>query len=281
MTSNQTTPAAPTAWYEIVATLLEDLHTGSGLGTKELDSTFITDRNGSPTIRSSHFKGLLREQAVEMKQLGLLAPERVNELFGAPGQGGRKPFIVTSFALKKGGNMLTWTSTARKPFTRLPLNDTLRSFEYVSSSSVFCAQVEFLDPAAISDFRKILGRTNVLGGGRNRGGGLVRMKFNPVQPPENCPKLIPPVQGTHHRLKLVLRNLDPICLPVTGFPGNLIAGECYIRGQQLAGALTAWALQRKIRTPYLFGRKISVGNALPSADRLCLQKQIPRVTGGT
>lgn len=65
-------------------------------------------------------------------------------------------------------------------------------------------------------------------------------------------------------LSLVLRNLDPLCLPMTGNPGNLIRTQSFIRGQTLRGALMAWAIDNnKVSDALTVFQYMSVGDALP------------------
>jgi hypothetical protein len=53
-------------------------------------------------------------------------------------------------------------------------------------------------------------------------------------------------------------------LPVTGYPGNVVPGASFIRGQRLQGALLDWARQRDVDAlEAVIGSAVSVGNAWP------------------
>ena len=79
-----------------------------------------------------------------------------------------------------------------------------------------------------------------------------------------------PLVSTATTLRLLLQNSDPICLAITGNPGNIIPSEGYIRGQRLQGALFSWALHQSDSNVLLF-EKMSIGNAFPLPDETELQ----------
>lgn len=119
--------------------------------------------------------------------------------------------------------------------------------------------------------KKCVQHTDCLGGSRNRGAGRVRTEWVDVPSAGNS-AAFPEAKDASPILRLVLRNLDPLCLPVTGFPGNIIPGECYIRGQALLGALAAWAIanhDNQEQRGWLLcdsTHAISIGNAWPLPD---------------
>lgn len=271
--------------------VLEDLHSGTGTGGSSVDSIQALDRHGNPVIRSTHVKGVLRASAEE---LHALKPETfttadIEKLFGSalgPGQQkmiGRSKDIssyISNNSWNRRGNLtvgslkfvkegqtkqpktLMWSSTSRKINNRAPKDDTLRTVEFIPAGTKFAAEIRLADPELMNLFEACVRRTDRLGSSRSRGAGLVKMILRPVAVEQNGfetpnPKL------NKLKLRLLLCNLEPLCLPVTGFPGNIIRSESYIRGQSVAGALAAWALDSGTKADLIFDRRISIGNALP------------------
>ena len=280
--------------FTLEVELLEDLHSGTGTGGGAIDSIQARDRHGHPVIRGTHLKGVLRSAAEE---LNTLKPEtftkyHIEKLFGTiPIQSGDKldtdsqettpdlpgdaiwnwsrggELVVGSLSLVKEGrdnrvDTLLWSSTSRKINSRAPQDDTLRSVEFIPAGAKFVAEVRFSDPGLSYLLEACVRRTDRLGSSRSRGAGLVKMALKPVDLQDNSFENYTGKQNKV-RLRLLLRNQEPLCLPVTGVPGNIIRTESYIRGQVLSGALSAWALQAGKQAEIIFDRRVSVGNALP------------------
>ncbi len=275
--------------YKITVDLLEDLHSGSGMGGGELDALQANDRRGLPTIPWSHFKGVLRYQAEALRDLGgPVTDDQIHALFGwdansddASPRSGALSGHSLRFVTSQGPAAwsIVWAASGRERDSRLPDDDTLHSAQHVRAGMQFeCeARIEGSDADLAALFERVLKRTCRLGSKRARGDGLVRLAWTK---PEVATNAILPKRGPgQRRLRLLLRNLDPICLPVTGVPGNLIATECYIRGQVLFGALTRKALAGGNRqaAQLLLDRTTSVGNAYPIAPELDATAELARL----
>ena len=104
---------------------------------------------------------------------------------------------------------------------------------------------------------RLLKRIDRIGGGRNRSPGLVKLKT------KGKPRQRETRSADGVCLRLLLRNLEPLCLPATGSPLNLIQSHSFIRGQAVRGALVHWALQNGKQADLGVFAKLSVGDALP------------------
>lgn len=264
--------------YRLSVTLLEDLHSGTGTGSASLDAVQIRGRDGRSVIRDTHLKGLLRDTATRLRDYlpTEITDDSIDALFGkekkAVGQNNsrrrRGALILTSLYLvdnAKGKNLLR-TSTARKPLDRTPLEDTLRSFEYVASNSHFTGLMEIRSDNC-EGMRKLLERfiyaTDRLGSRRTRGDGLVTMKLNEVNAPPVTSD-IPERKAGQTKVRLLLRNIEPLSFPATGFPGNIIPTHCYISGRVLRGAFAEWAVVGgEDISPLLERNTIHLCNAYP------------------
>jgi len=246
--------------YCLTVRLLEDLHTGTGTGSGDIDACHIRDRYGRPVIRASHLKGVMLAAGEELVELEPQLAPLLAKLFGRPG-GERGALRLTSLRLAEGvGKTLVWTSTAREEGDRRPKEDTMRSVEYAAAGQIFTAQLALPGDAQLHALlRRIVERLDRLGGDRNRGSGLIHGRLE-EQPPEQAEALDLAVGCP---LRLRLRNLEPICIPATGYPGNLIESLPFIRGQMLRGALLAWALNRRNEAAAAALRAACVGDALP------------------
>lgn len=254
-----TTPATSARWTTRLAlkvSLLEDLHAGSGLGGAGIDALLARDRQGQPVIRWSHVKGLLIEALRERAQaLGKSADSDIEHFFGKPDEIGQGRGCVRGRSLRMNGksaaSSLVWSSTARQPGSRVPLDDTLRRIEYVSAGSGFEGEIcvpgrkHDPDPQLV---KKLIGRLSRLGGGRSRGAGLVHidvteneLELSPPQP-DLAPDSSPSTDEAWHSVRVVFSALEPVCLAATGYPGNLIPSHSHLSPGTVAGMLTRWAL---------------------------------------
>lgn len=245
-------------FIDLSAETLEDLHTGSGTGGGDIDALLQRDRRGQPVIRASHLKGLLWEAGEELIRLKLLTEAELQALLGAPGSG-RGALRLTSLRVSDEAATLIWGATQRAPEGRAPKPDTLRFIEHVAAGTRFRATLRLADARQQPLLERLLNRVDRLGGERTRGSGLVKLDWQPRSQPAAPAVTI----GSGTILRLVLRNLEPLCLPATGYPGNLIRTHSLVRGQTLRGALMAWAIHNGREEQVALFKRIAVGDALP------------------
>lgn len=232
-------------FYRLTVTALEDMHIGTGTGQGDIDARIMRDRKGLPVIRASHFEGLLRQAGEELVGLKILTPPELDALLGAAGN--QKGQLRMRSLRTKSAKTLVWGSTKREPGKRQPQEDTLRLVEYVAAGAKFEALLRLAGGASPDLLERLLKRIDRIGGGRNRGAGLVNLKWNRLDkiPLDDAsqprPRVRPPDAGAT-RIRLLLRNREPLCLPLTGYPGNLIRTQSFIRGQVLRGAFMSWLL---------------------------------------
>lgn len=258
MTDTATTPT----FIKLHVETLEDLHTGSGTGGGDIDALLQRDRDGRPVIRASHLKGLLREAGEELIAFGALTAGDLRALLGTEGAG-RGALHLTSLRLRDDAESKTliWGSTQRVEHGRAPQPDTLRFIEHVAAGTRFEAVLRLGERGLQPLLERLLNRIDRIGGARNRGGGLVKLSWSVQSPVVSAPP--PASPGERLVLRMVLRNLEPLCLPATGHPGNLIKSHSFIRGQALRGALMAWAIHNGHGGAVKLFERLSVGDALP------------------
>lgn len=263
------TSASQSKFFYLTVTTLEDLHIGTGTGQGDIDARIMRDRNGCPVIRTSHFEGLLRQAGEELIALKALDDlTKLNALLGAVGN--QKSQLKMTSLRTKNARTLVWGSTSRVPGKRQPQEDTLRLIEYVAAGAVFEATLRLPGGVAPDLLDRLLNRIDRIGGGRNRGAGLVHLNWHPLNEDTATPGLpSQPAQPVKNvtRIRLLLRNLEPLCLPQTGHPGNLIRTQSFIRGQVLRGAFLSWLLARNASQSgderYYGLSQVAFGDALP------------------
>lgn len=246
--------------------LLEDLHIGTGTGWGDIDALQVRDRNGAPVLPASHLKGLLREAAIEWHRFDPAAISRpqIDHLFGRAGRGQGELQLTSAYLSKAAtGKVLLWGSTAIGP-NGIAEEKSLRFVEHVAAGSRFSLQAMLHTPDSAALLEAIIARCRRLGGGRNRGAGLVRWHREEESP--HTPQISSQTPSQFPaRLRLLLRNLEPVCLASTGQPGNLIGSESFIRGRSLRGAFAAACLARQDAETAqgLLSDTLSWGDALP------------------
>lgn len=254
--------------------LLEDLHIGTGTGVGDIDALQVRDRRGLPVLPSSHIKGVLLQTARDLMEV---QPEAISQadidiLFGRQG-GGQGCVQLTSAYLPDSDNSdaidtLLWGSTRIDPDQGRAQETFLRLVEYIPAGRTFTLQA-FLPSRHQDLLTAIIGRCTRLGAGRNRGYGLVcwrqqtpNGKKSLVQIPQKAP-------AYPQRLRLLLRNLDPVCLAQTGHPGNLITSDAFIRGRALRGSFAAACitLGKPEWAQALLDPELAWADALPLPDQ--------------
>lgn len=260
--------------------LLEDLHIGTGTGVGDIDALQVRDRRGLPVLPSSHIKGVLLQTARDLMEV---QPEAISQtdietLFGCPG-GAQGCVQLTSAYLPDRDNSdaietLLWGSTRIDPNQGRAQETSLRLVEYIPAGKTFVLQAFF--PSEYQDLlTAIIGRCTRLGAGRNRGYGLVRWedkKQEKEQEPNGEEGLVQIPQKAPaypQRLRLLLRNLDPVCLAQTGHPGNLITSDAFIRGRTLRGSFAAACitLGKPEWAQTLLDPELAWADALPLPDQ--------------
>ncbi|WP_240098348.1 RAMP superfamily CRISPR-associated protein [Thermomonas flagellata] len=250
--------------------LLEDLHVGTGTGWADIDALQVRDRRGWPVLPASHIKGLLRDAASEWSRLepSALSREDIDRLFGRPGDMQGRLQLTSAYLRDDAlSPPLVWGSIAIDDKGKAE-EQSLRYVEYIPAGSRFVMQAALpADDEQHEDLLKaVIARCRRLGSGRNRGYGLVRWHLEETAGYD--PVLVRGTPVFLGRLRLLLRNLEPVCLAQTGHPGNLIASESFIRGRSLRGAFVAacLALGQTEAAQALLADSLSWGDALPLPD---------------
>ena len=255
--------------------LLEDLHSGTGTGSTNVDSLQFRDKYNNVCIPASHIRGVWLDNAERLVNLGVIDEDSVNSLFNTTFNGKsnyvsvRAKLLVRSLRLtsKQHTETLLWSSSARQPDSRAPQEHSLRTVEYIAAGNEFSTKIELeqVTEKCKNDFLSIVKFTDRFGSLRTRGCGQIKLNYEckeiekkPLQQADN------PLSVTR-TLKLLLRNEEPLVLPTTGFPGNIISCDSFIKGRTLQGALTAWSIQNNVTSARdaLLKRTIKVSNAYP------------------
>lgn len=248
----------PRRRFTLTAELLEDAQLGSGLSGSGINALVTRDRDDRPVLWASHLEGLLRDVA-RFRREGCLA----NQLFGKAG-GDRQLALFTSlYCTSKDAPSRVWRSTARESFdNRVPKDDSLRAVEMVPRGTTFRGHVELPDdPVLIGALERWLSELDAVGHGRAAGAGRVRFTFEESNVE---PRAVEATTDTGH-LRLLLRNLDPLCLAATTTPSNLIPTLPYVPGRALLGAVASWLLQggQHELAALVTSEQLSFGDALP------------------
>lgn len=277
---------------KLTAELTEDTHPGSGSGGNGVDALVATDRDRRPVIWATHAEGVLRDAARRLH-----GQEAAGALFGRAG-GDRQRLVFTSLymhppaadsELHRDPNCRVWRSAARASFdNRAPQDETLRAIEFVPKGTRFEGLVE-LPTNDLPALKRLLAEVDAIGQGRASGAGRVTLTIAPVEPrPRSLGKVT-------SRLRLLLRNLDPVSITATATPTNIIPALPFVPGRSLLGAMANWLLVegRQEAASTLVSGSVSVSDALPLPDEpanaatfevspapLSLQSQKPTGTPG-
>jgi len=246
--------------YKLTVTLQEDLHTGSGTGAGEYDALLSRDRNGNPVIPFTHWQGVWKYNLKRYLEAQKQPLDDCNALFGRENQ---QRGLLTGTALYSENTIdsLSWTSSSRKQYSRTTEENTLRVKEFIPAGTRFTATLWLADESLEKSLNVACRITDVLGARRQRGDGRIYAQLAEEAAPINTVRQNQ--QGTTFRV--LLRANDPVCLPTTGHPGNIIESECYLRGQVLRGAIIGKLLRDKknVLASSLFGVDFKVANAYP------------------
>ncbi len=252
--------------YHITIELLEDLHSGTGQGNPTgADSIHIRGSNGQPILRATHIKGVFRDNAYMLAKVGYkdINEKRIEDIFGKEDSHDRGTLQLTSFRLAKTYNgTKSWISTKRKENSRVPEQDSLREIEYVNAGTVFEGNALIYEEEGKEIFPEILNKTMALGSSRTRGGGRVKISYEDKDENTGSAKNN---SNTTKTLRVVLKNLEPLCLPTSTYNGkNSVESENFISGTRLQAAFAGWWTTRdenKGEPPILSSGVTSVSNA--------------------
>lgn len=250
--------------FQLEVELLEDLHSGAGVGNGIIDRLHARDHTGVPVVPRSQVRGFWKKQAALLIAMRRMEIEVEKALLGGSTQG----CLVAPELKAQGTRTLTWDAVARQTGSRVPAEDTLRRTEYVPAG-IKLSGVGYLDSPVLGlrdALERIIRATNHLGAEGTRGSGLLRVtslkwskpaSSGPYGPPEAWP------DASAVRLRLLLKALMPVCIPTTGSPGNIIPSESFIPGRTLLGALAGWAVRQGRRPDPLLDHRVLVGPAYP------------------
>lgn len=261
--------------FEYRIELLEDLHSGSGLGSAWVDRTLARDQHGQPFIPASHVKGVWRDAMVRLVSLGVenFTDQRLASWFGAaPKHEGDSttpkqsklhcPRLVPETAIES----LVWMQTARQRYSRKPAEDTLRSTEYIPAGTRLHGFGFFEGAEEHFKLLEVLvQRVDRYGGNRSRGDGRIKIvQFQRADLPDTERRLrFPDSHKAADGFRVLLKALEPVRVPRTGSPGNVIECDTRIPGRMLAGAIISSLLDRGGSAQVLFAQNVAIGDALP------------------
>ena len=254
--------------------LLEDLHAGSGLGSVWVDRNLVRDQSGRPFIPASHVKGVWRDNMVRLVALNAndFNEDMLPNWFGAaPKKQGDKTRPNQSKLhcprLEPDGEVetLVWMQTARQRYSRKPAEDTLRTTEYIPAGTSMsgCGFLEGTE-ADFDLLKALVGRVDRYGGNRSRGDGRIRLiSLEKEQSPSESAFQFSDPTKNGAGLRLLLKAHEPVRVPRTGSPGNIIESDTRIPGRMLAGAMISRLLQSGCDPKMLFSQKVVISDALP------------------
>ena len=248
--------------FELTVTLLEDMHTGSGTGAGDFDALLSRDSRNLPMISASHWLGVWRYNLSRYLQSIGQSQDDCDNLFGKANNQRGKLTATALYSQDIELATLAWTAASRELYSREPKENTLRIKEFIPAGSHFKATLWLADDSLIPRLQRACQLTDTLGARRRRGDGQIQAALTEISETKAA---LSSSSFTTSSIRLLLRARDPICLPITGHPGNLIESECYIRGQVLRGALIAWLLRQNQPEVVRFwiNKGIKVSNAYP------------------
>ncbi|WP_440055961.1 RAMP superfamily CRISPR-associated protein [Pseudoalteromonas sp. T1lg65] len=272
--------------YHLKITLLDDIHTGSGLGTELINSLQARDGKGYPVLWRQHLKGLLKQKRLELEELApnnkytthfqkLLADNGQDDCILIPGSCFMDP-------QQKEVTML-WSNTARESsrsisldevsLNRAPKAKSLRTQEYIKAGTTFnstwylCVNEDKYQEYQEA-FEILLQRVSHLGANKNRGSGQILLnKDVTITKLENTSQ----DNADIDTLDITLTNLEPLRLPNTDIPGNIIPTNTHLSGSQLAAAFANWCRLQNNRDLFeaFITKKFTVSYAYPMHPEKC------------
>ncbi len=282
--------------YEFTIELLEDTHIGTGVGNHLVDSFNTTDEQGHPVIWRQHLKGILREAAndwVELGKLSELEDDRenlVNQLFGAPNQNLQQGCLTLYSAYIKDPQSqspeqffinLSSTALGKKTdrnsdglFNRAAQEGSLRTKQYVRAGTKFSCEYQLFGELSAEEevrlnnaMQRIIKRMYALGSQKNRATGTIKITHKGSKAHEDKALNLSATDATTF-INLTLEALEPLRLPATNKPGNLVTTETFIDGNKLLGAFANWCKQHQKNACFqaIINGQISFGYAYPVSN---------------
>jgi hypothetical protein len=232
-------------YFKLTITLLEDMHTGSGLGSMLVDDLVQRDAAGYPMINRSHLKGIWRDVGLDIAEVLPDYKRHVNKLFGVANEQATKWFNLSSahFLSNIRDSTLTWFSSARVPHSREPLDKSLRSKEFVKAGSIFEVELWLRDHELEKPLKQIIARTDHVGARRNRGSGVIKCELVECRQSVGTNQDLPQIDAEAYELVLYLQNRAPLTVNNSSQAGNIITTMNYMPSSVVAGALIAKASQ--------------------------------------
>jgi len=281
-------------WHQLLFTLhLEsDLHSGTGQGyLTTIDDLQSRNHLGAPVIWGSVLRGLLRNELENMAQIDQqlqeacfgVSEEFISDIMGRevdkPGN-----VLVRSLhfndpdSLSHLPNFTTVTSTSRQVHSRMPEEGTLRTLEFARRGLQATGEIRcWATDAECQLIRVALSRITHIGSRRSRGQGKIKiteMKSHRISSePLNAKKTCLPDPGKGENcLRVLLRNLEPLCLTATAIAGNEIPTWNFISGSTLRGgiftALAQLGVPKETIDRWVFDQLVAIDFVYPIATEI-------------
>lgn len=282
--------------YEFTIELLEDTHIGTGVGNHLVDSFNTTDEQGYPVIWRQHLKGILREAANEWVELGEAVGveenrQKISEtLFGASNQNRNQGCLTLYSAYIEGSQNqspeqffinLSSTALGKKTdrnsdglFNRAAQKGSLRTKQYVRAGTKFSCEYQLFGEFSAEEearlnnaMQSILKRMYALGSQKNRATGAIKIIHKGSKTHEDKALNLSMADAPAF-INLTLEALEPLRLPATNKPGNLVTTETFIDGNKLLGAFANWCKQHQQNGCFqaIINGQISFGYAYPVSN---------------
>ncbi len=259
-----------TTRFKITIECQEDLHCGTGLDVSGItNGSQVRAQDGTPMIPRETLRQMLKEASRRLCSSGLHSDEAFVSLFG-DGVGGR---VWPSDLLLVGDQKLTLHSqTALKPKTRVAGGTTLRTIECVSRGSRFEGALEIgtEDVAAVQLAKDAMRFLRLLGGGRRRGLGLIRVRSRlSDEPLASASEAQSYPESDLIALRVWLRLDEPVCIGVGEQATYVLRSRDHIPGSTLLGALRSrWKAEASHQADSGIGTLLADGSSASFGDLL-------------
>jgi|GEM_PF-6465261 len=288
--------------YQFSITLLEDTHIGTGVGNALIDSFNTCDDNGYPIIWRQHLKGVLREAASDWARFSGIEShsEMVKKLFGEERENlSQGVLIVYSAEMSQQdkeakspddhfiylsstalGKKIAGAGAEQSLHNCAAQDGSLRTKQYMRAGTRFECRYQFFGVAQSEleqyqeAMRAILQRMYALGSQKHRATGAITIS-EPVPVPTQQSTFTPLTfpEGDNQAanvgatINLTFKALEPLRLPATNKPGDLVTTDTFIDANKVLGALANWCKKHDKQQlfQHLLNGEIGVGYAWPAA----------------